>query len=91
MYRMHVQHNSIQAREKRLQRVEDAEKRRQYRVAHGLEEETRVEGKEGVTVDDQSPVAVDVDQANEAAGGRAGEFVDWEGKRRPVKKWFGIW
>lgn len=91
MYRMHVQHNSLETRQKRQRRVEDAEKRRQYRVAHGLEEPS-AEDKEGesaaadggevVGVDEQSPVAVEE---------QAQEFVDWEGKRRPVKKWLGIW
>ncbi|RLL98559.1 hypothetical protein CFD26_106944 [Aspergillus turcosus] len=86
VFRMHVQHNSMETREKRLKRVEDAEKRRQYRIAHGLEEpdeKTKAEAAE--VVDDQSPVAVDVP----AVG--AGEYVDWEGKKRPVKKWLGIW
>lgn len=76
-------------REKRHQRVEDAEKRRQYRVAHGLEEEQDDKskgGKEAAAVDDdQSPVARDVDSTGQA------EYVDWEGNKKPVKKWFGIW
>ncbi|KAJ0422872.1 hypothetical protein BJY00DRAFT_310876 [Aspergillus carlsbadensis] len=90
VYRMHVQHTSMETREKRHRRVEDAEKRRQFRVAHGLEEpsEADLEGKEKSqegaegAVDDQSPVAADV---------QAQEYVDWEGKKRPVKKWLGIW
>ncbi|KAL4803526.1 hypothetical protein BDV18DRAFT_42204 [Aspergillus unguis] len=84
VYRMHVQHTSRETREKRMRRVEDAEKRRQFRIAHGLEEPAENEvAKEGEQVDDQSPVAVDQAQSQ--------EFVDWEGKRRPVKKWLGIW
>ncbi|PLB55700.1 hypothetical protein P170DRAFT_400033 [Aspergillus steynii IBT 23096] len=91
VYRMDVQHNSLETRQKRQRRVEDAEKRRQYRVAHGMEEPS-AEDKEGgsaaegdaelVGVDEQSPVAVEE---------QAKEFVDWEGRRRPVKKWLGIW
>ncbi|ODM16024.1 hypothetical protein SI65_08458 [Aspergillus cristatus] len=83
VYRMDVEHRSMLTREKRLQRVEDAEKRRKYRVAHGMEEDTQKEEKKEV-VDDQSPVARDVDGKGEA-------FVDWEGNKKPVKKWFGIW
>ena len=92
---MHVQHNSLETRQKRQRRVEDAEKRRQYRVAHGMEEPSAednkdgkidAEGQEVVAVDDQSPVAVE----EQVQKGQA-EFVDWEGKRRPVKKWLGIW
>lgn len=76
-------------REKRHQRVEDAEKRRRYRVAHGLEEEQEDKSKSGkeaaAAVDDQSPVARDV-----GSTGRD-EYLDWEGNRKPVKKWLGIW
>ncbi|RHZ57081.1 uncharacterized protein CDV56_102577 [Aspergillus thermomutatus] len=86
VFRMHVQHNSMETREKRLKRVEDAEKRRQYRIAHGLEEpDEKAKGEAAEVVDDQSPVAVDVPAVS------AGEYVDWEGKKRPVKKWLGIW
>ena len=77
----------MQTREKRHQRIADAEKRRQYRVAHGLEEPAEEQGKtETEVVDDQSPIAAD---AETKQGG--GEYVDWEGKKRPVKKWLGIW
>jgi hypothetical protein len=74
----------MRVREQRHRRVEDAEKRKMYRVAHGLEEEDvkQENGKKKEEVDVQSPVAVEVGE---------GEFVDWEGKKRPVKKWFGIW
>lgn len=79
---MDVQHNSMRVREQRHRRIEDAEKRRQYRVAHGMEEPS--EKDQAKVVDDQSPVAAE-------AGAAEGEFVDWEGKKKPVKKWFGIW
>lgn len=64
-------------REKRLQRVEDAEKRRRYRVAHGLEEDISPAAPVKPEVDDQSPVAVV-------------QGVDGQ-ENKPVKKWFGIW
>ncbi|KAB8235548.1 hypothetical protein ETB97_006879 [Aspergillus alliaceus] len=87
VFRMHVQHTSVQTREKRHQRVEDAEKRRQYRVAHGLEEpaEEKSEAQTDV-VDDQSPIAADLEPKQGSE-----EYVDWDGKRKPVKKWLGIW
>lgn len=81
VWRMDVQHNSLRVREQRHRRIEDAEKRRQYRVAHGLEEPNEQDKKEEVK-DDQSPVAAE--KGDE-------EFVDWEGKKKPVKKWLGIW
>ena len=94
VYRMHVQHESMRVREQRHRRVEDAEKRRQYRIAHGLEEAPEKKDAEGSDV--QSPVAADA-VASVASDGATGaavaaeEFVDWEGKKKPVKKWLGIW
>ncbi|OOF99431.1 hypothetical protein ASPCADRAFT_126348 [Aspergillus carbonarius ITEM 5010] len=91
VFRMHVEHNSMETREKRRRRVDDAEKRRQYRIAHGLEEpderdEVKADGKEQVAVDDQSPVAVEQQGQDEK-----NVYIDWEGNKRPVKKWLGIW
>ncbi|KAL3439421.1 hypothetical protein BDV09DRAFT_2007 [Aspergillus tetrazonus] len=90
VFRMHVQHTSVETREKRMRAVEDAEKRRQFRIAHGLEEPSEQdlakEAKQVEQMDDQSPIAP---EARDGAG--AGEYVDWEGKRRPIKKWLGIW
>lgn len=80
----------METREKRRRRVEDAEKRRQFRVAHGLEEpseEHQGQKEKEAEIDDQSPVAVEAQ--GQARGG--GEYVDWEGKKKPVKKWLGIW
>ena len=83
VWRMHVQHNSMRVREQRHRRVEDAEKRKQYRIAHGLEEPEKNLDEEAVS---QSPVA------EPAAAVPAGEvYVDFEGNQKPVKKWFGIW
>lgn len=73
-------------------------KRRQFRIEHGMEEETHERpsslGKDvGVGGDDgQSPVAVE-GEGDGRSGNGAGkeEYVDFEGKRRPVKKWLGIW
>ncbi|KAJ6008429.1 hypothetical protein N7540_012405 [Penicillium herquei] len=85
VYRMHVQHESMRVREQRHRRVEDAEKRKQYRIAHGLEEAPETE-----TVDDQSPIAVESSTAS-APQGKSDAYVDFEGNVKPVKKWFGIW
>jgi hypothetical protein len=88
VWRMHVQHNSMRVREQRHRRVEDAEKRKQYRIAHGLEEAApEKDAKDVAEVDAQSPVA---DAAVDVKEG-AKDFVDWEGNKRPVKKWLGIW
>lgn len=87
-------------REKRHQRIADAEKRRQYRIAHGLEEPDQAGARDGPTpaaVDDQSPVAPGADRpqenddCQEAAAAGENVYRDFEGRKRPVKKWLGIW
>ena len=75
--KMHSDHKTLEASEKRKRLSDDVVKRREYRIAHGLEEPEEG-GKEGEK-DDQSPVAV--------AEGAGEERVE----RRPVKKWLGIW
>lgn len=37
------------------------------------------------------PGAVVVGGAEEGRGGGKAEYADFEGRRKPVKKWFGIW
>lgn len=74
----------MRVREQRHRRVEDAEKRKQYRIAHGLEEAEQSEKGEK-EVEKQSPAVAPAAPAD-------GEvFVDFEGNKRPVKKWLGIW
>ncbi|KAJ5688719.1 hypothetical protein N7462_003111 [Penicillium macrosclerotiorum] len=91
VYRMHVQHESVRVREQRHRRIEDAEKRRQYRVAHGLEEPSKEDVEAAAAAaDEQAPSAADVGVEAVAGAGKE-EFVDLEGKKRPVKKWLGIW
>lgn len=98
VYRMHVEHESQLTRERRHRRVEDAEKRRQFRIAHGLEEPEK-NGSTDVE-DDQSPVAKDVDASSSSSssspssspqGSESLEYRDFSGQVRPVKKWLGIW
>ena len=91
VYKMDVKHKTIQAEEQRLQRFGDAYKRHQYRVAHGI--------KEGPAIGPEANVFEERDRENAAlqAAERVeqelaqDEYVDFEGKRRPVKKWLGIW
>lgn len=94
VYKMHVQHESMLARERRQRRIEDAEKRRRYRIAHGLEEpgENAADGQSPAQAQAQSAGA-DAAEGEGAGSGAAGrdEYIDWEGRRRPVKKWLGIW
>ncbi|EAS34071.3 uncharacterized protein CIMG_05095 [Coccidioides immitis RS] len=96
--KMHADHLTLETTEKRKRNVDDVQKRKEYRIAHGLEEpDVKPES------DENSPQRNDADgEAGAVAvaasgtreGGQPGEgetYVDWEGKKRPVKKWFGIW
>lgn len=91
-----MQHTSMVTRENRHKRVEDAEKRRQYRIAHGLEEPSKVASP--VVEDDQSPIAPPMAAAAETvavapneAGQGAGQVVVEGGEKRAPKRWLGIW
>lgn len=81
------------ARENRHKRVEDAEKRRQYRIAHGMEEPSKVASP--VVEDDQSPIAPPMAAAAETAVAGAPEgaeqVVSEGGEKRAPKRWLGIW
>ena len=102
---MHVEHVSLQAREHRQRRVADAEKRRQFRVAHGMEDGRFFELSNNSTSNsDAAAVTGEIEgggeevsqsqsqsQAKEKAQPVQEEYVDWEGNRTPVKKWFGLW
>lgn len=100
VYRMHAEHVSAETAERRKRKVDDVDKRAEYRRAHGLEDAEgeakgawfggeRVKGA-AAEVDVQSPVAPAVTVQGE---GEEAEFRDFEGRpqRRPVKKWLGIW
>lgn len=103
---MHVAYVSAQTAERRKQKVDDVQKRSEYRKAHGMGQEEGVLGGWTAKSDEEAvgpalreggvqlsrPVS---ERAIEVVG-QAGEaeetFVDFEGKRQPVqKKWFGIW
>ena len=86
--------------------MEDVQKRSHYRKAHGLDKEQgwggwtaksddellgpalRTDGAIGSEVS-RSSSAVGV--APKAADTDGAVYVDWEGRKKPVKKWFGIW
>ena len=80
--------------------MEDVRKRNAYKKAHGLEDgdgtwKVRGEG-EGLRMEGEAMAAVAgaegmVDGAVGAPVGGEKVYTDFEGKRRPVKKWLGIW
>ena len=101
---MHTAYVSEQTAEHRRQKVEDVRKRSEFRKAHGLEGDKSENVLGGWTVKSdgevmgpgmkesggEGPLDREIRVKREEAA-REGEFVDFEGKRRPVRKWLGIW
>lgn len=105
VYRLHTEQITIQTDERRRKKLEDVEKRRLYRQAHGMgtmgldsifSRKTQVSSSKGSSseaeetkpIHDDSLVGGSTVSPAEAPGQPT--YVDWEGKRKPVKKWFGI-
>lgn len=92
VFKLHTAHKSAETAERRKRKVDDVQKRSQYRKAHGLDQE---EGFGGWSAkDSQSPVVAET--AGEPildveSGTGSATYSDWEGKKRPIKKWLGIW
>lgn len=88
--KMHSEHTTLEASERRKRGLADVDKRKSYRKAHGLEPDDEPEAE----ADDNSPTNDGVDGSIVVAEGADAGAVGEDGterKRRPVKKWFGIW
>ena len=106
VYNLHSQYISIQTAEYRKNKVDDVRKRAEYRKAHGLNEGEGVFGGWSAR-DDKSEVkqgevlgavgnemVVGKESVAEAAVDKEGAeemYTDFEGRKRPIKKWLGIW
>jgi hypothetical protein len=107
VYKIHVEYRSAETADRRRRKVEDVQKMSEFRRAHGLETKwgegeglggwtSKREGEtlgSGIDVEDR-----DEDEGKEVVGvgegvveGEKGVYRDWEGRKRPVKKWLGIW
>ncbi|KAI5306799.1 hypothetical protein KEM55_008501, partial [Ascosphaera atra] len=80
--KMHSAHTTLETSERRKRQLEDVEKRRLYRVAHGLEEASE-EDKQKAREKMQAK-GMDPDEVHK-------ELEEPLPQRRPVKKWLGIW
>lgn len=89
---------------RRERRIEDVQKRNTYRIAHGLQDESEQglgpwKGPGGAEAIEavRRPVGVEPGQEVEAKGNMRsrgipeGPVRDLEDRRKPVKKWLGIW
>ena len=107
VYKLHTAAISAETAERRKKKVEDVQKRDRYRKAHGLVNEgfggwtaredkdavgpaLKIEGAGGSFV---AAEGADQEQVVAAMGRQADKnaYVDFEGRKRPVRKWLGIW
>ena len=79
VYKLNVHHTTEETQKRRKKKLEEVEKRKQYRIAHGLQAPDPLPSKE--------IMGEDVDTLE----GEGREYVDFERKKRHYKKWFGIW
>ncbi|KAI9685996.1 MAG: hypothetical protein M1822_003979 [Bathelium mastoideum] len=98
VYKLHVEKNSAEVAERRRQQTEDVQKRREYRQAHGIQErqlpfglglateEEKLQRAAQNTVE-ESPIALSQSETQ----GEDGSHVGTEVRRKPVKRWLGIW
>lgn len=107
VYKLHTEQITIQTDERRRKKLEDVEKRRLYRQTHGMgtigldsifmKKNTQIssseapssEAEETIPIHDDNLVGQSAVSPAQASG--QSTYVDWEGKQKPVKKWFGIW
>ncbi|KAI1954929.1 hypothetical protein LOZ12_000809 [Ophidiomyces ophidiicola] len=80
--KMHSDHITLQTVEKRKRNVDDVQKRREFRIAHGMEEGEPVSG-EGTVEAKQG--------GNDVGDEKQDMYMSWDGEKKPVKKWLGIW
>ncbi|KAL8730301.1 MAG: hypothetical protein Q9166_004184 [cf. Caloplaca sp. 2 TL-2023] len=96
VYKMSTDHITAETAARRKKKVDDVQKRSRYRKAHGLEDE---QGWGGWTakndVDSLGPAIPTGDLPGGDGSPEAAEdqstYVNPERKRRPVKRWLGIW
>jgi hypothetical protein len=103
VYKLHVEAVSRETAEKRAKQVDDARKRREYLRAHGMEKPGlfgfgTVEQEEAAKkVKDDKRILEELKRRELEAVGvdeqviATAPYNDIDGKKRDVKKWFGIW
>lgn len=102
--KLQTAHTSAITAERRRKKVDDVVKRGQYREAHGLNKgegfgQWRVRGApesagsstEAATEDAVAVAPAGGDDASREEHVTRKVYTDFEGRRRPVKKWLGLW
>ena len=107
IYRMDMLYHSDRARESRKQKIADTKKREVYRKEHGITEEGTWPDYVTKTVEKYIGSAPEKYTTQQDLMVKRGEvatptttprdqvddntYTDFEGQKRPVKKWLGIW
>jgi hypothetical protein len=87
--RLHTAHVSAETAERRRRKVEDIQKRAEYRKKHGLEHEGFGGWSAKTDEDDLGPALPTGAAVAAVEGGEMEEQV--QRPRKKVKKWLGIW
>jgi hypothetical protein len=87
IFRLETMRTSQETAERRKKNIDDVQKKNSYRKAHGIVDE------EGLgpwkPLEDRNALRHGAGMTDGSAAENT--YVDWERKRRPVKKWLGIW
>jgi hypothetical protein len=100
VYKMHTDHISAETAERRRKKTEDVQKRAAYRKAHGIDNDQGFGGwlakgeqeipATAAVLGEDGGVSVTTEGAVKQTEEK-GVYVDFEGNKKPVKKWLGIW
>ena len=99
---MHVEQRSQEVRERRRKKLDDLQKRDAYRKAHGITDPQGFWGfgrrleyyADKKDVEKEFGEVSQAEDANTVTSGTAvgdAEYQERATRRKPVKKWFGIW
>jgi hypothetical protein len=92
--KLNSDHQTAETMERRKRKVEDVQKRAQYRKAHGLEKEEGFGGwtakSNGESLGPAIPVG-DAEGVNTMEGNREAVGEQVVRQTKPLKKWLGIW
>ncbi|KAK5019765.1 hypothetical protein BJ546DRAFT_928732 [Cryomyces antarcticus] len=102
VYKLQVAYTSAETADRRRRKVEDVQKRNEYRKAHGLDQSQGLGGWTAKTDAENIGPALNTDGAvtavapaavAEAASREGGQetYTDFVGRKKPIKKWLGIW
>lgn len=106
VFKLHTQHISQETAARRQSQNDDVQKRKEYRKAHGIrgpqlpfglgsDPQPAPAKMVGEIGEAQTVREDEVGPASDVVGMGAKEpeqvYTDFEGKKRPVKKWLGIW